>query len=175
MATQSEPAAHGGPPVPSMAVEHAQETAATAPAQVLVVDSIVLTGTAASRDAAINEAGGLLLARGAVNAEYVASMHAREATVSTYMGNFLAIPHGTNGAKGNISSTAVSFIRYPEGIDWDGMEVRFVVGIAGLNNEHLAILSSVARVFTDRERVSRLETATTREEVLEIFGKVNAS
>lgn len=142
---------------------------------VLVAESVVLTGTAASRDAAIDEAGALLLARGAVNEEYVASMHTREASVSTYMGNFLAIPHGTNEAKGNIASSAVSIIRYPEGIDWNGKEVKFVVGIAGMNNEHLAILSSIARVFTDKTQVARLENATTREEILDIFGKVNAS
>lgn len=102
-------------------------------------------------------------------------MHTREASVSTYMGNFLAIPHGTNEAKGNIASSAVSIIRYPEGIDWNGKEVKFVVGIAGMNNEHLAILSSIARVFTDKTQVARLENATTREEILDIFGKVNAS
>ncbi|RAX45962.1 PTS mannose transporter subunit IIA [Arthrobacter sp. AQ5-05] len=156
------------------AARAAKHTAAPA-REVLVADSVVLTGTAASRDAAIEEAGARLLARGAVNAEYVASMHTREASVSTYMGNFLAIPHGTNEAKGNIASSAVSIIRYPEGIDWNGKEVKFVVGIAGVNNEHLAILSSIARVFTDKTQVARLETATTREEILDIFGKVNAS
>lgn len=175
MATHSESAAHVDPPVPPTAAKAAQESAGTARTQVLVLDSIVLTGTAHSRDGAIDEAGDLLLGRGSVKEQYVASMHAREATVSTYMGNFLAIPHGTNEAKGHITSTAVSIIRYPEGIDWNGQEVRFVVGIAGVNNDHLAILSSVARVFADRELVSRLENAVTREEILHIFGKVNES
>ncbi len=175
METDSEAATPGDPRVPAVPVESAQESAAPARAEVLVSESIVMSGAATSRDGAIDEAGELLLARGAVNEEYVASMHTREASVSTYMGNFLAIPHGTNEAKGNISNSAVSIIRYPEGIDWNGNEVRFVVGIAGLNNEHLAILSSIARVFTDKELVSRLATAATREEVRDIFGKVNAS
>lgn len=175
MATHSEAATHGDPQDPAVPVESTPESAAPARGQILVADSVVLTGSAASRDAAIDEAGALLLGRGAVNEAYVASMHAREASVSTYMGNFLAIPHGTNEAKGHISSTAVSIICYPQGIDWNGKEVRFVVGIAGVNNEHLAILSTIARVFTDKEQVSRLEDATTREEVLDIFGKVNAS
>jgi PTS system mannitol-specific IIC component len=175
MATHSEAATPGGPQDLPVPVESTQESIAPMRAQVLVGDSIVLNGTAASRDGAIDEAGALLLARDAVNQEYVASMHAREASVSTYMGNFLAIPHGTNEAKGNISSTAVSIVCYPRGIDWNGQEVRFVVGIAGVNHEHLAILSTVARVFADKERVLRLENATTREEVLDIFGKVNAS
>lgn len=141
---------------------------------ILARESVILNGAAASRDAAIDEAGTLLLARGAVNAAYVASMHEREESVSTYMGNFLAIPHGTNEAKGNIASSAVSIIRYPEGIDWNGKPVKFVVGVAGVNNEHLAILSSIARVFTDKDQVARLESATSVDEVLDIFGKVNA-
>lgn len=175
MATHSEPAAHVDQPVPPTAVKAAHESVDTARTKVLVLDSIVLAGTAHSRDGAIDEAGKLLVGRGSVNAQYVASMHSREASVSTYMGNFLAIPHGTNEAKEHITSTTVSIIRYPEGIDWNGQEVRFVVGIAAVKNDHLAILSSVARVFTDRELVSRLEKAVTREEILHIFGKVNAS
>ncbi|MCQ9163790.1 MULTISPECIES: PTS mannitol transporter subunit IICBA [unclassified Arthrobacter] len=143
-------------------------------ANILARESVVLQGTATSRDAAIDEAGRLLLARGAVNAAYVASMHEREESVSTYMGNFLAIPHGTNEAKGNIASSAVSIIRYPEGIDWNGKPVKFVVGVAGVNNEHLAILSSIARVFTDKDQVARLEQAGSVDDVLDIFGKVNA-
>ena len=151
-----------------------QETGDLAGGNVLPRESIVLEGTATTRDAAIDEAGALLLARGAVNAAYVASMHEREESVSTYMGNFLAIPHGTNEAKGNIASSAVSIIRYPNGIDWNGKTVKFVVGVAGVNNEHLAILSSIARVFTDTDQVARLEHAASIDEVLDIFGKVNA-
>jgi mannitol PTS system EIICBA or EIICB component len=49
-----------------------------------------------------------------------------------------------------------------------------VVGVAGINNEHLHILSSIAKVFTNKEQVARLEAATSEDEVLELFGKVNA-
>ncbi len=156
------------------AAEEPVETAAAVGGTVLVRESVILNGTATTRDGAIDEAGALLLARGAVNAAYVAAMHERETSVSTYMGNFLAIPHGTNEAKGNISSSAVSIIHYPNGIDWNGKPVKFVVGVAGVNNEHLSILSSIARVFTDKEQVARLENAATVDEVLDIFGKVNA-
>ncbi|NUS37085.1 MAG: PTS mannitol transporter subunit IICBA [Pseudarthrobacter sp.] len=151
--------------------------AATAPAaggEVLARESVVLNGSATTRDAAIDEAGRLLLARGAVDEGYIAAMHEREASVSTYMGSFLAIPHGTNAAKDHIRKSAVSVIRYPEGIDWNGKEVKFVVGVAGINNEHLHILSSIAKVFTNKEQVARLEAATSEDEVLELFGKVNA-
>ncbi|MDI3194576.1 PTS mannitol transporter subunit IICBA [Pseudarthrobacter sp. AL07] len=150
----------------------AAETAARS--DILMADSVILNGTATTRDAAIDEAGQLLLARGAVDEGYLAAMHEREESVSTYMGSFLAIPHGTNAAKDHILKSAVSVIRYPNGIDWDGKQVKFVVGVAGINNEHLHILSSIAKVFTNNAQVAQLEAATSVEEVLELFGKVNA-
>jgi PTS system mannitol-specific IIC component len=142
--------------------------------EILARESVILTGSATTRDAAIDEAGRLLLARGAVDEGYIAAMHEREESVSTYMGSFLAIPHGTNAAKDHIRKSAVSVIRYPEGIDWNGKQVKFVVGVAGINNEHLHILSSIAKVFTNKEQVARLEAATSEDEVLDLFGKVNA-
>jgi PTS system mannitol-specific IIC component len=150
------------------------EAPGTGAAEILARESVVLNGSATTRDAAIDEAGRLLLARGAVDEDYVRAMHEREGSVSTYMGSFLAIPHGTNAAKDHIRKSAVSVIRYPEGIDWNGKQVKFVVGVAGINNEHLHILSSIAKVFTNKEQVARLEAATSEDEVLELFGKVNA-
>jgi PTS system mannitol-specific IIC component len=152
----------------------AAESAAVAPSDILVPGSVILNGTATTRDAAIDEAGRLLLARGAVDEGYLAAMHEREESVSTYMGSYLAIPHGTNAAKDHIMKSAVSVIRYPEGIDWNGKQVKFVVGVAGINNEHLHILSSIAKVFTDKAQVAQLEAATSVDEVLELFGKVNS-
>ncbi|HEX7202343.1 MAG TPA: PTS sugar transporter subunit IIA, partial [Arthrobacter sp.] len=152
----------------------ATETAGVGPSDILVADSVILNGSATNRDAAIDEAGRLLLARGAVDEGYLAAMHEREESVSTYMGSFLAIPHGTNAAKDHIRKSAVSVIRYPEGIDWNGKQVKFVVGVAGINNEHLHILSSIAKVFTDKAQVAQLEAATSVDEVLELFGKVNS-
>ncbi|GIU56377.1 PTS mannitol transporter subunit IICBA [Arthrobacter sp. NicSoilC12] len=152
----------------------AEAEAEQGPAGILVAESVVLNGHATTRDAAIDEAGQLLLDRGAVDSGYVDAMHEREESVSTYMGSFLAIPHGTNAAKDHIMKSAVSVIRYPNGIDWNGKEVKFVVGVAGVNNEHLHILSSIAKVFTNKAQVAQLEAATTVDEVLALFGKVNS-
>ncbi len=79
-----------------------------------------MNGRARTRDEAIDEAGQMLVASGVVDAAYVQAMHDREKSVSTYVGNHLAIPHGTNEAKQSIRSTGLSFIRYPQGIDWNG-------------------------------------------------------
>jgi PTS system mannitol-specific IIA component len=141
---------------------------------VLTPDLIVASGTATTRDEAIQEAGDLLLKVGAVTADYVEAMHERERTVSTYMGNFLAIPHGTNEAKEDILRSAVSFVRYPGPLDWNGHEVRVVVGIAGLGNEHLGILSKIAVIFSDKEEAQKLLDATTADELYRLLEAVNA-
>ncbi|MHA7279112.1 PTS mannitol transporter subunit IICBA [Arthrobacter sp. MDT2-2] len=169
-------AAEGGvdPKAPMPAGVAADADAGTASHDVLAEESVVLRGRATTQEDAINEAGRLLVDRGAVDSSYVAAMHEREKSVPTYMGNFLAIPHGTNAAKDLIRRSAVSIVRYPEGIDWNGKQVKFVVGVAGVNNEHLSILSAIARVFSDKEQVAKLDEATTVDEVLALFGKVNA-
>jgi PTS system mannitol-specific IIC component len=139
---------------------------------VLRDDAIVLNGTASSRDEAITEAGQLLVASGAVEASYVDSMHEREQSVSTHMGNLLAIPHGTNESKSSIRRTAISFVRYPDGIDWNGKPAEFVVGIAGAGNDHLALLAKLAGVFVDAEQVERLRRATSVAEIRAVLSGV---
>src|SRR3978361_464800 len=141
--------------------------------KVLELPQINLHGTATSRAEAIESAGRLLVATGAVTAEYPRYMHDREVLVSTYMGNFLAIPHGTNEGKDTILASALSFVRYDDPIDWGGNPVRFVVGIAGKDGGHMDVLSSIAIIFSDEEQVDRLLVAGTPEEVLEILGDVN--
>ncbi|MCZ2827644.1 PTS mannitol transporter subunit IICBA [Modestobacter sp. VKM Ac-2986] len=135
-------------------------------------DSIVLDGRASGRDAAITEAGELLVAAGAVEASYVPTMHDRETSVSTYMGNLLAIPHGTNEAKSAIRRSAISFVRYPQGIDWNGKEVKFVIGVAGAGDDHLKLLGKIAEVFTDSAQVARLEAARTPADVQAVLGQM---
>ncbi|CRZ15960.1 PTS mannitol transporter subunit IICBA [Mycolicibacterium neworleansense] len=132
---------------------------------VLPLESIVLAGSATSADAAIDEAGALLVAAHAVDPAYVEAMHEREKSVSTYMGNGLAIPHGTNEAKTAIRRTGISFVRYPEPIDWNGKPAEFVVGIAGLGNDHMALLTKIAHVFLDKDEVARLRAATSADDV----------
>jgi len=140
---------------------------------VLAESSIVLAGTAMSRDDAISEAGRLLVEAGAVDASYVDAMHERERSVSTHMGNLLAIPHGTNEAKGAIRRTAISFVRYPDGVDWNGKPAEFVIGIAGAGDDHLPLLQKIAGVFVDEAQVQRLREARTPADVLNVLGAVS--
>lgn len=134
-------------------------------------ESIVLDATG-TRDDAITRAGELLVRAGAVEESYVPAMHERETSVSTYMGNLLAIPHGTNEAKPAIKHSAISFVRYPAGVDWNGKEVKFVIGIAGAGNDHLKLLGKIAEIFLDADQVARLEAASTPDDVMAILGNV---
>jgi PTS system mannitol-specific IIC component len=136
---------------------------------ILLASSIILGGRAENRDAAIDEAGHLLVQAGAVDEAYVASMHEREQSVSTFMGNGLAIPHGTNEAKGSIRRTAISFVRYDLPLDWNGKQAEFVIGIAGAGDDHLALLSRIAEIFVDADRVAELRAATSPHDVLAVL------
>jgi len=141
--------------------------------QVLTEKQIKIEGTATTKLEAMREAADILVAAGAVTGAYLPAMLEREESVSTYMGNYLAIPHGTNESKDAILASALSFVRYSTPIDWDGNPVRFVVGIAGIGNEHLDILSSIAIVFSDEDEVDALIAATSAEEILDILSEVN--
>ena len=126
-----------------------------------------------SRIEAMKEAAEILEAAGAVTASYFDAMQQREATISTYMGNELAIPHGTNETKDAILASALSFVRYDGGVDWDGEKVTFVVGIAGKGDEHLDILSQIALIFSEEEEVERLKAAATPEDLYALLSSVN--
>jgi mannitol PTS system EIIA component len=140
---------------------------------ILTQNLIKVPGTAAGKDDAIREAGQLLVDAGAVKPQYVDAMFEREKSVSTYMGNYLAIPHGTNESKDEILRSALSVVRYDRPIDWDGNEVRFSVGVAGVEGGHLEILNKIAIVFSDMDEVEKLIAAQSAEEVYELLHAVN--
>ena len=141
--------------------------------EVLSPGDVVVAHSAASKEEAIRQAGEILVRAGAVEPAYVDAMLERERSISTYMGNFLAIPHGTNEAKGTIQRSALCLVRYDETLDWDGNPVRVVVGIAGVGDEHLEILSKIALVFADTEQVQRVLDAPSAAALYEILQQVN--
>ena len=123
----------------------------------------------------MKEAADILEAAGAVTPAYFDAMQQREMTVSTYMGNELAIPHGTNETKDAILASALSVVRYDGGVDWGGEPVTFVIGIAGKGDEHLEILSQIALVFSDEDEVAVLKGVASPEELFAVLSAVNES
>jgi PTS system mannitol-specific IIA component len=141
--------------------------------EVLNVGQVRIHSGSVSKEEAMREAADMLQAAGAVTSAYFDAMQQREQTVSTYMGNELAIPHGTNETKDAILDSALSFVRYDGGVDWGGEPVSFVVGIAGKGDEHLEILSQIALIFSEDEEVERLKAAQTPEELYALLSTVN--
>ena len=140
---------------------------------VLTLGQIRIHPGSVSQDAALQEATDILVTAGAVTPAYVDAMRQREATVSTYMGNGLAIPHGTNEMKDTILASALSVVRYDGGVDWAGEQANFVIGIAGRGDEHLEILSQIAILFSDEDDVAKLNAAQTPEELYALLSAVN--
>ena len=142
-------------------------------AELLAEASINLDGSATSRDDAIRQAGAGLLAVGAIDESYVSAMIDRENSVSTFMGEGVAIPHGTLASKDSVKSDALSLVRFPEGVDWDGNDVRLAFGIAAKGNGHIALLSKLATVLMDPEKAAALRAATTTEQVYALLESEN--
>lgn len=122
-----------------------------------------------SKIQAIRRAGEALVASGYVEADYIAAMLKREEVVSTYIGNGVAIPHGTDSAKNNIISSGIVVHQYPQGIDFDGEIAFLVVGIAGKNGEHMKILSQIALALEDEEEAKRLAITNDIEQIYNRF------
>jgi len=142
---------------------------------VLTLGQIRIHPGSVTKEQAMKEAADILESAGAVTSAYFDAMQQRERAVSTYMGNELAIPHGTNETKDAILDSALSFVRYDGGVDWDGEPVSFVVGIAGKGDEHLEILSQIAILFSEEDDVQRLKAAQTPEELYELLSAVNGA
>jgi PTS system mannitol-specific IIA component len=140
---------------------------------VLTLGQVRIHAGSATQDQALQEATDILISAGAVTPAYVDAMRQREETVSTYMGNGLAIPHGTNETKDAILASALSVVRYDGGVDWAGEPATFVIGIAGRGDEHLEILSQIAILFSDDDDVAALNAARTPEELFTLLSAVN--
>lgn len=114
----------------------------------------VRTGLSApDKTAAIRMAGEQLVARGCVEAPYIDAMLAREEVVTTYIGEGVAIPHGVGTAKQFIKKTGLAVLQFPEGVPFGDEKAYLVVGIAGLEEEHLPILQALATIMLDEERI----------------------
>jgi len=137
--------------------------------ELLAEQSINLTAEAKDRDDAIRQAGNALLAAGAIDASYIDAMLERENSVSTFVGEGVAIPHGTLAGKDAVKNDALVLLRFPDGVDWDGNDVKVAIGIAAKGNGHIALLSQLATVLLEPEKAEALRNATTKEQVYELL------
>ncbi|EGQ3419288.1 PTS sugar transporter subunit IIA [Staphylococcus pseudintermedius] len=137
-------------------------------------ENILLNQSISTQEEAIEKAGQLLVDSGVVKVGYVQAMKDREQIVSTFMGNALAIPHGTDEAKNEVIASGLSLLQIPEGLLWNGEEVKVVIGIAGKDGEHLDLLSQIAMTFSEEENIHKIVNAASPQAIRQVFEEADA-
>lgn len=120
---------------------------------------------------AIRQAGELLVSGGCVTPAYVEGMLAREKTMSTYLDNGVAIPHGQYENREDILKTGICVLQIPGGTEWEDDEKAYlVVGIAASSDEHIDMLTALSEVVEDDELVQQLIDTDDKELILKSLG-----
>ena len=133
--------------------------------EVLQIKNILTGLPSESKEDAILRAGHLLEASGYVDPGYAESMLEREKIVSTYIGRGLAIPHGTSETKALVRVSGIVILQYPDGVDFGEEKARLVIGIAGVGDAHLDILTKIASALDDEEVFERLSVTDNPDEI----------
>ncbi|WP_302652872.1 PTS mannitol transporter subunit IICBA [uncultured Clostridium sp.] len=138
---------------------------------ILNKNNIVLGLESVSKEEAIKRAGEILAKEGYVKEEYIQAMLEREEIVSTYIGMGVAIPHGVGEAKKEVKKSGIAVLQYPNGIKFGDEVAYLVVGIAGVGDEHLTILSNIAMSLEDEGLVEKLRKTYDVNDILKVFNK----
>ncbi len=162
------------PVLPETKEETTEAPAEKSNSLTLTSDAIFLGLKAQNKQEAIKFAGEQLVKLGNVEPQYIEGMFAREALVSTYLGESIAVPHGTIEMKKHVLKTGIVFCQYPDGIQWGDEEdevAKMVIGIAAQGDEHNMVLMAITNSLDDEERVLRLQTTTDPKDVLAILNQ----
>lgn len=134
--------------------------------------NIFLGLTAQNKEEAIRFAGQKLVENGYVEHTYIEAMLDREKLTSTYLGESIAVPHGTIEAKDSVITTGIVFCQYPQGVEFGDEpddKAKIVIGIAARNNEHLDVISKLTNALDDDGVIVKLATTNSIDEVLAIL------
>ncbi|ENR2166459.1 fused PTS fructose transporter subunit IIA/HPr protein [Vibrio vulnificus] len=136
----------------------------------LTSSDITLQQSADNKLDAIKSIAAALTAKGLVEQGYVDGMLNREAQNSTFLGNGIAIPHGTTDTRDLVQNTGVAVHHFPHGVEWgDGNRVYLAIGIAAKSDEHLGILKQLTKVLSADGVEARLQQATTEQEIIALL------
>lgn len=126
---------------------------------------IHMGATAGNKQDAIQQVAAALAAAGSVSPAYVDGMLQRERQTSTYLGNGIAIPHGTTNTRDLVLKTGVQVFQFPQGIAWGEETAYVVLGIAARSDEHLALLRQLTQVLSDENVAARMAKTASAEEL----------
>lgn len=121
--------------------------------------NIHLSAQASNKEQAIQLVAQALEQADYVESGYLKGMLAREQQTSTFLGNGIAIPHGTLETRSMVKNTGVQVFQFPQGIVWEDGHIAYVViGIAARSDEHLTLLRQLTHVLSDEEKAKKLAT-----------------
>jgi PTS system mannitol-specific IIC component len=136
----------------------------------LLEENIFLNQEFSTKEEAIRFAGRVLVNAGYVNEGYVEAMIDRDKLTSTFMGNDVAIPHGTEEAKKEVVKSGFTVLQVPKGVDFgDGNMARMIFAIAGKDGTHLEILSGIAVTCSDIANIEKMVKAKSAQEIMNIL------
>lgn len=135
------------------------------------------TGAAAqNKEEAIRQVAAALTAAGNVAEGYVNGMLTREQQTSTFLGNGIAIPHGTTDTRDLVQKTGVQVFQFPQGVAWGEDQIAYVaIGIAAKSDEHLALLRQLTHVLSDDSVAEQLKTASAEDLRALLMGEKQAA
>ncbi|QLK61809.1 HPr family phosphocarrier protein [Enterobacteriaceae bacterium Kacie_13] len=138
---------------------------------------IHLGAAASDKQEAIRQVAAALTQAGRVSEGYVDGMLARELQTSTYLGNGIAIPHGTTDTRDLVLNTGVQVYQFPQGIAWGEDQTAYIViGIAARSDEHLSLLRQLTHVLSDDSVAERMAKTDSAEELRSLLmGEKNAA
>jgi len=139
---------------------------------VLPREGIRLGLTATDKWDAIRQCGAVLTELGAVEDGYPDAMLEREKSVSTFIGEGVAIPHGTDESRALVRDTTLGVLQFPSGVDWDGQTVNICVAIAAKGNEHVTVLSALAQILMDPAQAKQLRSSASVDAVYDLLESI---
>ena len=136
----------------------------------LTLEQISMGQTAVDKSAALQLLADKLVADGLVAEGYLDGLRAREAQGSTFLGQGIAIPHGTPDTRDLVFATGVRLLQFPDGVDWgDGQMVYLAIGIAAKSDEHLRLLQLLTRALGETDLGEALRRASSAEALLKLL------
>ncbi len=142
----------------------------------LTEETISLNANASSKEEATRMAGELLVRGGYVAESYIDGMLAREETMSTYIGNGVAIPHGQFDDLTLVYRTGISVLQVRDGVTWeDNEKAHLIIGIASNSDDHINILANLAEAIEDPETAKLLAETSEISVVLDHLNAPNTN
>lgn len=139
----------------------------------LTTKDVRMNAKANTKEEALQLLADILHEDGLTHGDYLQGLKNREAKAPTYLGQGVAIPHGTPDSRSLIYNTGVRLVHFSNGVIWNdaGDKVYLAAVIAAKSDEHLDILKLLTRTLSDNVE-DKIKNAQTADELIAIINGV---